>query len=209
MYKNKFYLIIFSTLFMITPFLSFAEESWNKEFIKEGITVYTRLVEGSPLKEFKGEAVIEASMEVCKNVLVDIENHVKWRPDCIESKLIRKDGNDYITYDETKAPWPVSNRDVVLQNTMSTSRDKIIFTFFALDNTDLVHLKEGVVRMTGLIGSWTLARQNGHTLAIFQAKINPGGSLPAWLANKTSIDQPFKSLQGLKQMVKDQKYQIK
>jgi hypothetical protein len=205
--KNNF-LILISVFFILCNVFLFAQDSWNKEFTKDDITVYTKPVEGSPLKEFKGEAVIEASIEICKNVILDIENHVKWRPDCIESKVIQKDENSYITYNETRAPWPVSNRDVILKNTMILSKDKIIFSFSALNNPDILPLKNGIVRMTELTGSWTLVKQNGNTLVTFQARINPAGSIPAWLANKTSIDQPFKSLQGLKQMVKDPKYKI-
>jgi hypothetical protein len=208
MYAKKNFFIMISILFALYNVFLFAQDGWNKEFTKEDITVYTKPVEGSPLKEFKGEAVIGASIEICKNVLLDIENHVKWRPDCIESKLIQKDENSYIAYNETKAPWPVSNRDVILKNTMDILKDKIIFSFSALNNPDIVPLKDGVVRMTELTGKWTLLKQNGNTLVTFQARINPAGSIPAWLANKTSIDQPFKSLQGLKQMVKDPKYKI-
>lgn len=208
---NYFFKRISSFIFCITSLtictvFVFAEENWNKEFTKEEITVYTRPVEGSSLKEFKGEVVINASIDACARVIQDTESHVKWRPDCIESRSIKKDGNTSLSYTETKAPWPVSNRDVVIKNTLSLSPEKITIEFIAINMPDLIPLKEGVVRMTELTGAWTLVNQNGSTLVTYQARINPSGSIPAWLANKTSIDQPFKTLQGLKQMVKDPKY---
>jgi hypothetical protein len=200
----------FVFLFMvlaITSVLLSAEDNWQKEFTKEGITVYTRPIEGSSLKEFKGEGLISASLEVCFNVVADVESQIKWRPDCISSKLIRRDGNIVVSYSETKAPWPVSNRDVIVKSEVIKSQDKIIINFIGVDDPELMPLKNNVVRITDITGIWMFVRKGDETLATFQAKMNPGGSLPAWLANKTAVDQPFKSLMGMREMVKDPKYQ--
>ena len=209
MQNRKFYLL---TCFLFTAaiiFPLFAQDTWKEEFTKEGISVYTRPVEGSSLNEFKGEALINASLEVCKNVIDDVEKHTVWRPDCIESKLISRNGNIAVSYTRTKAPWPVSDRDVIVKNEIDISKDKVVYNFSAINDPELIPLKEGVIRMIKVTGMWILIRKGNDTLVTYQAKIDPGGSLPAWLANSTAVDQPFKSLQGLKKMVNKPEFQVK
>ncbi len=208
--RNKALIIVFlCTALAAASVLFSAEENWNKEFTKEGITVYTRPVEGSNLKEFKGEGIINAPMEVCINVMNDTESATKWRPDCIVSKLIKAEGNISIAYSETKVSWPVSNRDVIAKTEITISPDKVLYAFTGIDNPEMVPLKENVVRITDIIGTWIFERKGNDTLMTYQAKINPAGSVPTWLANKTSVDQPYKSILGMREMVKDPKYQNK
>ncbi len=206
MQNKKSALLLLPVIVCFVSFSLFAAGDWEKEFTKDGITVYTRPVEGSSLKEFKGEGIINAPLEVCRNVIDDTENHTKWRPDCIESKFLKAEGSDLFSYSETKAPWPVSNRDVIVKTQVTETKDKVVYDFSAADRQDLMPLKNGVVRMTKLTGMWILVRKGNETQVTYQAKVDPGGSIPSWLANKTSIDQPYKSLLGLKEMVKDPKY---
>jgi hypothetical protein len=68
------------------------------------------------------------------------------------------------------------------------------YNFTAVESPELMPVKKGVVRMTSLSGTWFLIRKGNETHATYQAKIDPAGSNPSWLTNKTSIDQSFKSL---------------
>ena len=61
--------------------------------------------------------------------------------------------------------------------------------------------------MLELDGSWTLDYLGpGATKAAYRIKVNPGGSIPAWLANTTTKEIPFNTMLGLMNMVKKQKY---
>lgn len=67
-----------------------AEPEWNKEFSKEGIDVYTRAIEGTSIKEFKGTGVIDGSIEDVNAVLDNIPALTTWMPDCLVSKVVEK-----------------------------------------------------------------------------------------------------------------------
>ena len=45
---------------------------WQKEFSKEGIDVFTRAIEGTSIKEFKGTGVIDGTIEEVNAVLDNI-----------------------------------------------------------------------------------------------------------------------------------------
>ncbi|HQO03824.1 MAG TPA: START domain-containing protein [Spirochaetota bacterium] len=205
--NNKFiYTFAVASLIAVTACAVFAESSWTKEFTKNGIAVYTRPIEGSSFKEFKGVGMIPASLEACQKVLMDIPKLTRWMPDCISAKLLAQEngGNTIITYNETKTPWPVSNRDVVSQSKVVVTNDKITHYITAINRPDLAPLKSRNVRMTKMTAQWTLIRKGDKTLAIYQVKADPGGSLPAMLANKSSRDLPLNTILGLRRMAVQQ-----
>jgi hypothetical protein len=196
----------FASLIALTAGSAFATSSWTREFTKNGISVYTRPIEGSSFREFKGVGMIPASLEACQKVLMDIPKLTKWMPDCISAKLLATEnsGATIITYNETKTPWPVSNRDVVSQSKVVVSNDRITHHITAINRPDLAPLKSGNVRMTKMTAQWTLIRKGEKTLAIYQVKADPGGSLPAMLANKSSRDLPLNTILGLRRMTAQQ-----
>ena len=52
----------------------------------------------------------------CSAVIADVPRQTEWMYDCDESRLIRADGPDVVLlYNRTSAPWPASDRDVVLR----------------------------------------------------------------------------------------------
>jgi hypothetical protein len=191
-------IIVLILLTLIIP--GMAAEEWNLEFIKEGISVYTREIPGAPLKAFKAEGDIKAPMEAVNNILSDNPNHVNWMPDCIVSMDLPSDSKEYLlSYSETKAPV-VSNRDVIVETKTIKEKNKITQDFRAVDRPDLVQEKKGKVRMKEMSGRWEFTPTAEGTHVVFEVKANPGGSIPLWLANMVATDIPYRTLIGLRKM---------
>ena len=142
-------------------------------------------------------------MERVQEILMDIPLLTTWQPDCIQSRLLvtADRGRILITYNETRAPWPVYNRDVVTQSTVTVTRDIITHDICALNRPDLVPLARGKVRITDLEAKWTLTRKGQATGAVLQARADPGGLIPAWIVNQFSSENPYKTLVNLRRMV--------
>jgi len=192
----------------VLPAALHAQDNWKHEYTKEGISVYTRAAVGSSLKEFKGEGLVDAPLEVCRNVLMDVESQPKWQPDCTEVVVLKTEENAIIAYTTTDAPWPARNRDVITRTEVRYTENGMIFSFTGIDDPGLVPLRKDWVRITDIHGMWILVRKGDKTYATYQAKVNPGGAIPAWLANTTVTKQAFESLMGLRKMVLDPQYGI-
>ncbi len=188
----------------LVPGLSHAEYSWRQEFSRDGIVVSTRDNDLSSFREFRAEGLVYASMEECQKVLMNVSGNVAWQPDCIASQLISLEngGAVIIAYNETKAPWPADNRDVVTRSIVTVTKDSVTHTITALNRPDLVPLKKNTVRITAMDASWKLVRAGNATMVSFQARVDPGGSVPAWIVNKFSTENPYKTLVALRRMVK-------
>jgi hypothetical protein len=186
-----------------------AEGPWEKLKDEAGITVYGRTVEGSSLKEFRAEALIDATMEVVNNVLCDVPTLKDWMPSTIVAELLHLRGFEYaVMYQQMKSPWPVANRDFLYEIFITRTPDSIIRVVRAIDHIKFPRYapRPGVVRVNEMSGGWELLRRGKATRVVYHMRSNPGGSLPAWLANSASSDLPFKTILGLKTKVKEPKY---
>jgi uncharacterized membrane protein len=203
--KNFRYALI---ILILPAVMLFADNGWNAEFSKNGITVYTRAVAGSDIKEFKGIGIIDAPVEVVNNVLDDIPNLANWMPDCLVSKIAEKKSDDYmILYQVIKTPWPLNSRDFTFETKIIKEKDKIIRTVKAVPHSSFPPTGN-YVRITNMTGQWTLLRQdnNTRTLATYQIKTDPAGNIPVAIANSTSKKLPYETLLRLKEQVKNSKY---
>lgn len=191
-----------SLLFIFTA-SAYAEERWEHQFTREDISVYTRDVEGSPLKAFMAECDLKAPVETVNRLLCDKPPQVKWIPDCIASKVILiKSADEIISYTETSAPV-VNNRDVIVETMVIRGKGFIIHEFHALDRPDLVPEYPGKVRIKNMEGMWKITPSINGTHVIFVVRANPGGFIPAWLANFASKDIPYRTLQGLRRVAEE------
>ena len=185
---------------------SSAETSWKKVKEVEGITVYTRPVEGSDLDEFMGQTLIDAPVEVLNDILEDVPALTRWMYNCKTSYVIERTGKDRaIVYNETFAPWPVENRDVVVESNTRREANRVIRSFRAVSHAKMPP-KKGVVRITDMDGAWVFESRGEKTFVTYRVRSHPGGSIPPSIANWTSIKLPVDTLQGLRRMTGDQKY---
>lgn len=212
---KNFLIIVISILF---TFPANADNAWNLVKDADGIKIYNRKVDGSDIDEFKAESIINAPVEVLFEVMKDIPSGPQWMANCIESRLVKtiiefaySDDGFYgrnLIYNAIAAPFPVSNRDMVVESTVKGSyKLKSITIKYKAVNDNAVPLREGYVRINELAGSWFLQSiDENHTQVIYQVKQNPGGSLPVYVINKVNKDIPFKTISGLKKMVMKEEY---
>jgi hypothetical protein len=192
---------------MLLFFNFYSESEWKLKKDKDGIEVYTRTFEGSLFDEFKGVTTIEnSSLEKVLAVILDVKNYGSLFPDCMNPKVLKQDGKYYdIHYIQVKAPWPVKNRDTVYeQKTVIDENGKHALVSlkplpdFIVEDKDFLRIREGS-------GFWELEEdENGNVMVVYQFHGEPGGEIPAWLANSFVVTQPFQTLVNLKNRLKNE-----
>ena len=179
-----------------------AEESWRLDRSADGIEVYTRPVEGSGVKEFKGVSEYPAAPDTILAVLRDSDRFKTWFPNTPESKLLERTGDVSYQYSVMDAPWPVSDRDNVLRS--QTTRDAATgaIRIDVVAEPDRVPEREGRVRVQRAKGQWRLEPTGEErTRVTFQMHLEPGGGVPAWLINARVVETPFEALANLRAKV--------
>jgi hypothetical protein len=191
-------------LAMEPPHVSAAEQGWELMRDENGIRSYKRIVPGSPLLAFRGEAAVDAPIGRVMSVLFDADRVGEWIPRMLESRVYRwiKEPVEYIQYTHFDAPWPVTDRiflsHVTVEVEPETQRTVILYG----DSDDEVPTEELVRGYNG--GSYYILEpiDGGRgTWIIGVGTADPKGIIPDWLINWIGTSWPYDTLVHLRRQV--------
>jgi hypothetical protein len=182
-------------------------QEWKLAKQGEGIEVYTRPVEGMDAKEFLGITDVDAPAEVILEVFRDIPSFPRWYGFCREIRMVRDFTAEHkIIYFVLATQWPTKDRDMVIDVVIDEDQEKCVISMSALEE-ELVPQDRKYIRMTHMIGRYILTDiGDGKTHVTYMVQSDPAGYIPAALSNILAKDQPYLTLKGLREMVKDDVY---
>jgi hypothetical protein len=188
---------------LASPLTVFAEpaQDWTQVDDSDGIRVWKREIPGQQLPGFRGEVIMATSVEALVAVLKDYAGHTEWMHRCVASAQLKDlGGGRSIDYNRTDAPWPVWDRDAVVDAQWSETPDRQLVTLsFKNANPGLHPLPKRTVRLPKLVGFYQLWRLGtNRTKVVYQVEADPGGSLPTWLAKSVVRDMPYNTLSALR-----------
>lgn len=185
---------------------------WEVIAEREGITVSRRPVGGRDFPQLRSVGEVPGTPYEILAILLDVPAHVDWRPDCVETKTVRRVGMwRSITYTRLNAPWPVSDREVVVESAVDfvDPPSKVKVTFAALAAPDVEH-RRGTVRMSMATGLFAIeAIDRTRSLVHYEVDADPGGRLPRWLVSKQSERNPLETLAGLRRQLEETRGQYR
>lgn len=181
----------------------------EKDDTKLGIKVYTRVVEGSALKEFKGVATVPASLVSTVALVDDHPAGSSWIHDCKELETVeRPSPTETIFYLVTAAPWPVKDRDSTVYTKLTQDPESLAVRITMDIRQDVRPEVKGRVRLKEMKGFWEFTPVDQHrTEVTYQVHADPAGSLPDWLVNSLVVDMPYNTLKNMQTKVLEDKYQ--
>jgi hypothetical protein len=178
--------------------------SWKQVDDDDGIKVWRLEILGREFPGFRGETVIPASADSIVSVLKRVEQHTQWMHRCSESSIIQRfDDEHVVIYNRTDTPWPVWDRDAILDTFFTHSSDDRLITL-TFKNTDPTRraLPDNVVRMPRLVGFYKMWRLGPEqTKVVYQVEVDIGGSVPRFIAERVARDMPYETLSRLRARV--------
>ncbi|GAA3976131.1 START domain-containing protein [Allohahella marinimesophila] len=185
------------------------DEQWKRDYEKDGVVVYTRPFPGSDFQAFKAVYTLEASIEDIMAVMSDPTSCTEWVLNCVESwGFDDKQFSKRHAYSVNDLPWPVMDRDYVLEiNTSKASdSDTIVMDLYAVD--DKIAPNKSYVRVSKQETHYHIKPLGDEqTEIVWLQHTEPGGAIPSWLVNALIVDIPFKSLKALESLANSDKYQ--
>ena len=198
---NKTLVLLLSILLFISLDV-FSQASWEVDKNKDGIVVYTRAEKNSSFISFKAVATIDASTDEIINILKNVDSYTKWYGYTKTSKLIKQENGVQYNYVETIFPWPFANRDMVYRMSINSLPSGVVE--ISLNGLpDYIPEKKGITRMKKAEGYLLLKPLNGKTEITYEFHSEPGDNIPTWLANNSIAELPFKTLLGLRAVIKE------
>ncbi|PKL37590.1 MAG: hypothetical protein CVV44_14680 [Spirochaetae bacterium HGW-Spirochaetae-1] len=183
---------------------------WKLLIDRNGVKIYNRDMAGSPIREFMGRCVVDASLYTVGVLMLDFTAYPEWVASCkdLRSVACRNTLNCDLYY-IMALPWPVSNRDVILRAVATVYPDEgvIHVQCDAIPDDNRVPVPSGYVRLKAMYVKWILKQlPDGKTDVTFLSWAEPGGFVPSFVANMSTSDFPYKSLLNLARMVRLPKY---
>jgi hypothetical protein len=174
-------------------------QSWDFIKEKDGIKIYTRKEANNDLKSFKGETYIHTKFENVTALIGNVKNFDWWDDDITEIKVLLNEKEKhiqyYLIYD---VPWPVTDRDLVVDAIITTDPLTGIRVVEARPLPNVIPEKPNLIRIKKYWQKWTLIPiEPGVVHVILEGFVDPGGSVPAWLYNMVITETPLKVIRSV------------
>lgn len=186
-----------------------AQQEWELKKDKEGIQVYNGKAPDSKFKVVKVTCVINASISQLAAVLLTPNRQPEWVIATKSSTLLKTlEPSRIYYYTEITFPWPVSNRDLVAEMSITQNPVTKNLTIRANKIDHILPKKEGKVRIPFSQAIWEVTPIAIDKIKIdYTIRLDPGGEVPAWLVNLFTINGPFETFQKLKKIIQDKQFQ--
>jgi hypothetical protein len=178
------------------------EQPWEKIREEDGILVYRREIEGSPLVAFRGEGEIEAPIALVALVEMDLSHNSEWIDSLVEGRLLEaRSESEYFAYSHIKGPPLISDRDFVNHIKVDfKAPDSITFNLQASEHP--ASPNDGHVRGQLIHSSFHLtAVTPTRTKLVCEIQADPKGSLPKWVVNFFQKGWAYKTIMALRKQV--------
>ena len=182
-----------------------AQDNWELRRNEKGITIYSRQV--GKLVELHLQTEFDATPNHIIAQLLNIPHYSDWVYGNKRSVVVKKiNDHDIIYFTEAHLPWPVQDRDLVVELTISqpTANNPLIIQAKSIEG--ILPPKPHFIRIPYSLATWRLTpATEGKTKIDYTFSVDPGGSIPGWLVNWTIATGPYKSFLKLRDMIKAEK----
>lgn len=184
-------------------FNALAANKWQLEKKEQGVEVYTRASELSDFKEFKATVKIAAETSAVFAAITEPSRLTHWMADTIYAEIIERGAGKQSAYIINKVPFPLQNRDGVFQYEVDKSNPEAIKIVVTSGNPN-IKANDDYVRIASAKGYWLIEKSQQGSQVTYQMLLDPGGSVPSWIANTQVVSVPFRTLVNLREEVKRQ-----
>lgn len=187
-------------LLLLAVSVSAAAQSWqpNREAdARDQVSTWTRDVPDSPVKAFRGVVEVPHGPVPVLAAITAVDTFPEWIFQVQASEAVPDTGGER-TYMRFNGIWPVSDRDVVLDNSVSQSPESGAVTLHSVNAEGARPPSDGYVRIPALDNRFVVTPlADGWTRVEFRTFVDPGGKVPVWLANLVATKAPLVTLEGL------------
>ncbi len=199
--KNKLGLrhIFISILLFLSWNLCSGQNDCDLKISKDSIFVYTCKNPTSNLKAIKCNFTIRTTLSKLAGYILDVPAYTQWQYNTIESDLVKVISENEIIYRAVvHAPWPVTDRELVVKVKITQDPSSKIMTVRASNISSYLPENNDYVRIKESFGAWIVTPQeDGLLKVVYSFKVDPGGSIPAWLLNLAIAEGPYQTFKNL------------
>ena len=184
---------------------------WRLVSDKNGIQVYMKHDDDARIKTFRGVTRFKLdNLQPMSGVLNDTPNMPRWMHFISKAKEIRR--SDYLNREYqflTTLPWPLADREAVVK--LQVRQDPVTkgVTVHVINAPNLLPPNKDYIRFPQMTGQFAFQPTGvpKEVEVTYELVLDPGGYIPAWIANIVLKDTPYFTLERLRRVVERPEYQ--
>lgn len=202
---SKFFLLFLAVISLSSFRQQKTGDEWVYEREKKGIKVFTKKGKWGKFRDSKATMVVKTSPEEMLNLITNFDSYHTWLPRCKKARIIaRISESEFIAHIIFDAPWPVADRDCVVRVKVERNANGTII-IRETSEPKYIDSEDGVVRIQQMTALWKLTPTAEGTEVLNEYASNPGGSLPDWMTNTQSVENPMVTFENLKSITTTKK----
>lgn len=168
---------------------------------QDSIKVYTCHTDTSKFKSITAEFTMNASLDQIESFFLDFPGYINWQYNTVVSRLLKKVGHsEFMYYTIIDAPWPITDRDMVVVLNINRSDNELTITANSAANK--IPKNKEFIRVPASHSVYIFRKKNKNQLTVSYAmQIDPGGSVPVWLVNLVCAQAPYLSFKKMKEQI--------
>lgn len=205
---NRIASTLFIALFSYSAYaIPAPAHEWEEIHHDDLVTVYRKEVEGSDVLALKGTGTLDAPIGKILGVVLDVKRRPEWMEQVKSVEVIREiSPNERIEYMHLSPPWPVKDRDIVVDEKVEVDRAAHKITVRMKSVEDPSHpVRPDRVRAMLYSATFEVTPADGgqKTAMVAESHSDPKGSIPKWVVNFFSKNMPSKTLTKLLARVRE------
>lgn len=166
----------------------------------DSIRVYSCKQQEGSFRTVRAKFMLDAPLDRFVELMLDVNNYVNWQYKVVRASVLDQVSQDEVVYyTEVEAPWPVSNRDVIIRLKINSEPGTSTIKVTTTNIPDYLPVNKGIVRIPLSKAEWKATAVSPSKLAIeYQLQLDLGGAVPPWLVNLVSSEGPYESFRNLR-----------
>lgn len=183
-------------------------ESWSLYKSDDNVKVYSHKTATGHI-EVKAVAIVKAIPGALIALLHDAQRGPEWIANCRQVVIETKSVHKRIIHAYYSAPWPVEDRDMVIDSVIHYDPQARKLTISVQDVGDQYPLERNYVRMQHVSGEWQAIQLNHQQTQIsYQGQGSAAGHIPLWLENKLLLSSTYETFLNMATVIEEDVYQV-
>lgn len=174
---------------------------WSVVDRERGITLSRKEQPGCGLPAFRGEGHLQGGVLQVLAVMLDMKVLHRWAYGVDEARVIKRlDDRTELLYLYSDLPWPVRDRDMIVQKQVEVLKAGSEFRISLKCEPKAQAERDGVIRVQHCRSSFLVTKVDAETTGIdYVMSLDPAGLLPKWAGSFVAKNVPFKTLVALEE----------
>lgn len=188
-------LVLIMTFSASTKLAAAAEYDFQLEREVGAVKIFKALDREQGYQRVRVQTVSDHPLEVLLHLNTDVKGWAGWMPKVLQADYVEPGTDRYIAHTRFSSPWPVKNRDSVIESKVTRNPDSGVVRLAFRTVEDRVPPSADYVRIPYVDGFWEFTPlPSGQVGVVYEILINPGGNVPKWMVNFEAVDLPLQTV---------------